>query len=248
MTRTLAAARARFAAVAATPEARLLAAVVALELFVVGSYVLLVPGAVTDVRYALYPFVWIDVGLWAVLRTSPPSGSPLARRLAGGLAVGYFLALALVTGLVGVSVDALPLAAVGAAGFLPLPDLAVAHASAHPTGLSVSMAAPGWGPRVAYVSHAFHLYFVPYRVVGYLSLAYLVYAAALDATRAAVPGVLGLATCLSCSFPLAAAVAGVAGGGAALTTAVSPVSVDLSTAAFVLAVALLSWRPSTGER
>ncbi|MDL5361071.1 hypothetical protein [Halalkalicoccus sp. NIPERK01] len=204
-------------------DVRLLGAVVAVEGLLVAAYFGLTPAEPTGLRYVLYPFVWIDVGLWAVLRTAPPTGSRRARWLALGVAAAYFLALAGVSGLIGVQVG---------------------HAHhVHAAGIHVRMGAPGWGPAVSYVSSTVHLTFVPYLVIGYLSLAYLVYAAVIEAVGAAVPGVIGLASCVGCAFPAVAGVAGVAGGSSVLTAAASSLSVDVSTAAFVLAIALLYWRP-----
>jgi hypothetical protein len=47
---------------------------------------------------------------------------------------------------------------------------------------------------------------------------------------------------------IASLVAGVAGGSSALTAAVYALSIDLSTVVFVIAVALLYWRPGFGAR
>ena len=70
------------------------------------------------------------------------------------------------------------------------------------------------------------------------------YATVLDAARSAVTGVLGLLSCVSCSWPVLASLAtGVAGGGSGLAAAVSTGSYGLSTVVFVATVALLYWRP-----
>ncbi|MFC7007612.1 DUF7546 family protein [Halalkalicoccus salilacus] len=111
-------------------------------------------------------------------------------------------------------------------------------------GFRVVMASPGWGPAVAYTASSAYLVVVPYLVIGYGSLAYLVYATVLKAAEAAVSGLLGLASCVGCAFPvIASLVAGLAGGSSALTAAVYAFSIDISTAVFVLAVGLLYWRP-----
>ncbi|MFB6206554.1 MAG: hypothetical protein ABEJ05_08535 [Haloglomus sp.] len=201
-----------------------LATLLAAELLALVGYFGLTSAAVTDPRYVLYPLVWITVGVWAVLRTSPPSASARARWVAGGVAAAYVLVLAFLTGLLAVYLSS------------------GGHSHSHIHGLQVTMTAPGWGPRVAYVTHAFHVYFVPFRVVGYLALGYLVYATLLDATSAALSGVIGVATCLSCAFPLVASVLGGLGG-AALYGGLATYSLDISTAAFLLAVGLLLWRP-----
>jgi len=206
----------------------------------------------TALRYVLYPFVWINVGVWAAWRVRPPDADPRTRRAAGAVAVAYFLVLAYTTGLLAIypavheHVSPFTLSGATAASLLPGLDwLAVPlHAGTAASGLSVTLASPGWGPRVAYVLPGVgHAYFVPYRVVGYLALSYLVYATALDAARAALSGVVGLGACLSCSFPIVGSLAaGVAGWSSALAT-VYAYSVDLSTAVFLLAVGLLLWRP-----
>jgi hypothetical protein len=238
------------------PEYRLLAVVVAVELVVTAGYFLLSPAELIRIRYAVYPFVWINAGLWAVLRIDSRSVSSTHRWLAGTVAGAYFLLLAFVTGLIGITTS-LPLLALGipggAVGVVDLFGGAIPplHASAHSVGWQVRMASPGWGPRIAYVAHEFYVYFIPYRVVGYLSLAYLVYAAVLDAGRSTLGGVVGVASCVGCSFPLVTALVGVVGGGsaAALTGTVTAYSMDLSTVAFLAAVALLSYRPTrSGSR
>lgn len=204
-------------------DIRLLGTIVAVEGLLVAAYFGLTPAEPTGLRYVLYPFVWIDVGLWAVLRTAPPQTTRRSRWLAIGVAAAYFLVLAVVSGLIGV------------------PSGHAYHV--HAAGIHVRLGAPGWGPAVSYVSSTVHLTFVPYLVIGYLSLAYLVYATVLEAASIAVSGVLGLASCIGCAFPAVAGVAGVAGGSAAVVGTASGLSIDLSTAAFVLAVALLYWRP-----
>ena len=233
-------------------EARVFVLVVAVELVAVTSYFLLTPAEILKIRYVLYPFVWIDVGLLAVLKSDIDSTDARYRRLAGVVAAAYFFLLMYVAGLVGVTVDLPRLTlstaglAVGGTVLTPLLDLVVPlHSQTHTTGIQVTMAAPGWGPRVALVTHSFYINLVPYRVVGYLALAYLVYGAVIDAARSAIPGVVGVASCIGCSFPLlASALVGLTGS-ATLVSTVFPLSVDLSTAAYVLAVGLLYWRPGS---
>ncbi|NHN49923.1 hypothetical protein G9464_20345 [Halostella sp. JP-L12] len=175
-----------------------------------------------NVAYAL---IWINVGAWAILRTDPPPASPRQRRIALGVAAGYFVLLAAVGGLV--SVGDL---------FSPV-DLPA-------TGPRIAWLIPGWGPAVTYVGDLVTVALLPYRVVGYLALAYLVYATVLDAAGAAVSGVLGLLSCVSCTWPVLASLAtGLLGGSSALALAVTTWSHELSTVVFVATVALLHWRP-----
>lgn len=202
------------------PAVRWLLVLVWFEALAVVGYLALTGATVQRVRYVLYPFVWINVGALAVLRVSPPSAGRRTRLAAGVVAALYFLALAALSGLVGLELGA--------------------HTHTHVHGLQVTMAAPGWGPRVGYAGSLVTLNFVPYRVVGYLAVTYLVYAALLDAATAALSGLLGVGACIGCAFSLAAGAAGGTGGvAAALATA----SVDLSTLAYVAAVALLVVRP-----
>lgn len=213
-----------------TEELRWLGLLVALEAVALIAYFGLVGGAVTDVRYVVYPFVWINAGIWAVARSTPPRAPSRHRWVAAAIGGAYFLVLAFITGLIGI--DALEHL------------LAGGHAHTHtvPPGLQVSMSPPGWGPRVALVSEGAYLYLVPYRVIGYLALSYLLYVTVLDAITVAVSAAVGLASCVGCAFPLFTELAaGV--GGVALVGTISALSVDLSTAVFVVAVGLLYWRP-----
>jgi len=201
--------------------ALLAAAVVALEALLVAGHAWTSPDRVTTLRYAVYPFVWIDAALLGMWVATPPRTTVRRGALAAGVAAAYFGVLALLTGLI----DVYP------PGAAPLAQ-----------GWQLSLGPPGWAPRVAYVSDQFYAYFVPYRVVGYLGLAYLVYVALLDAFRAALPAVVGVGSCVGCALPLVAPgfLGATAGAGATL----SGVTVDVSTAVFLLSVGLLAWRPA----
>ena len=212
-------------------EAQWIGAVVALEFWLLGLFFWVSPTEPTSVRYALYPFVWINVGLWVIVKATPPAAASRHRVVAVLVALAYFLVLAALSGLIGLQLD---------------DDHHHGHVV---SGLYTTMGAPGWGPAVAYVGETVHLSFVPYLVIGYLALAYLVYVAVLDATRAALSGVLGLASCVGCTLPVVGSlVAGVAGGSSAVTAAVYSLSIDISTVVFVLAAALLYWRPGFDSR
>jgi hypothetical protein len=204
------------------PEVRWLSALVVFEALAVVGYFALSSASVTSVRYVLYPFVWINVGVVAVVATTTPAASRRTKLLAGGVSLAYFLALAGLSGLVGLELGA--------------------HTHSHVHGLQFTMSTPGWGPRIGYAGSLLTATFVPFRVVGYLALSYLVYATVLDAAGAALSGVLGFASCLSCGLPivgsLAAGAIGAMGG-----AAVAAYSIDISTAVFVVAVGLLTLRP-----
>lgn len=216
----------------ATPRLRdpprgigVVAAAVAIELLLLGLYFGATPATVTRPRYVLYPFVWINAALWAVVRIRPRPATRRARLVGAAVAGGYFLLLANWSGLIGLTT----------VGHHPVPESSL--------GLTIGAGSPGW-ERVRFVTRLFYVSFVPYRVIGYLGLAYLAYAAVADATTAALSGALGLLSCLSCSFPIVASmVTSVYGGSLTLVSTVVAYSVDLSTAAFLLSVALLYWRP-----
>lgn len=172
-------------------------------------------------RYVLYPFVWINVGLWALWRTTPAPAPPRRRYLSGALAIGYFLVLAYVGGLVG-------------------------PATHHTVAPSLALGTPpGFSPALLYDGSLLKLTVIPYKLVGYLALAYLVYATIIDAAGSAITGVLGLFSCISCTWPIVAAlVTGTIGGGAAIASAVYAGGYDLSVAVFAVTVGLLYWRPT----
>ena len=174
------------------------------------------------VRYWLFPFVWINVGLWAILRTRPAPSAPRQRRIAAAIAVGYFGVLAYFGGVIGpAATDQISTLRVV---LLDLP--------------------PGWGPAILYDGTLVGVTLMPYKIVGYVALAYLVYATVLDAAGSVVGGVLGLFSCVSCTLPVVAGVlSGFVGGSTALVTAASGQSYALSTVVFVVTVALLAWRP-----
>jgi len=209
----------------------LMGIVLVLEGILLSTYFLATPAEVTQPRFVLYPFVWINVGLWAVFKIRVPTAPRRHRLLAAAVAGGYFLLLANWAGLLGLTTS----------GHHGVPAASL--------GLSIGAGSPGW-ERVRYITETFYVSFVPFRVIGYVCLAYLVYAAVLDVTSAAFSGALGLLSCLSCSFPiLASAATGIWGGSLTLMSADTLLAqnydhaLDLSTLAFLLSVALLYWRP-----
>ncbi|WP_424019125.1 DUF7546 family protein [Halorientalis pallida] len=195
------------------------------EVLLLGVYWLVSPSELTSiwaVRYWLYPFIWINVGLLAIFRTTPAPAPSRDRWLAGGIAVGYFAVLAYAGGIVG-------------------PASSMAGRSLRVTVLALP---PGWAPTLIYNGTYLSAALFPFKVVGYVALAYLVYATVLDATGSAVTGLLGLLSCVSCSWPVLASLAtGLLGSGSALAGAVYTQSYGLSTLVFVVTVGLLYWRP-----
>lgn len=176
-------------------------------------------------RNLVFPWLWIDVSLLVFLRSDPVTGSRRRRRAGLAVGVAYFLVLAAVGGVLG-------------QGHL-------LHGHTHATGFSVSLAPPpGWAPILFYSGPLVGLSLVPYKVAGYAALAYLVYARILEASGA-VGALVGLFSCVSCTWPvLGTVLAGVLGGGSAVVAVAAGQPYVASTVVFLSAVALLSWRPT----
>jgi len=220
--------RGRFAPSPAT--ARWGAVVLVWEFVLTAAYFTFTPATPTHLRYLVYPFVWIDLGLWSVLRVETHPGSERHRLLAGAVAAGYLVALLYVPGVFQ----------------FPIPHVRALPPA--PGRFQLLWAAPGWGPLLSYRSSLVVLNLVPFKLVGYASLAYLIYANVLVFTRSSLSGVLGLVTCVSCVSPVFTALAGLLGGGAAVVATATRFSVDLGTLAFVASVALLYWGATARTR
>ncbi|WP_396613164.1 hypothetical protein ACH9L7_07860 [Haloferax sp. S1W] len=187
-------------------------------------YLLFTEASVGAPRYAIYGVTWVGVGLWVLFDTTVTPASTATKRKAAAVALGYFALLAVAGGLITSPVP-------GGDG-----------------GLRVAFLPPGWGPALIYGGGVFNLVLMPARVIGYAALAYLVYDTVVEAAGAAVSGVVGLFSCISCSWPVIASFAtSVFGGGTAIAATVTVLSYDLSTAVFLITVVLLRWRPGFGK-
>jgi hypothetical protein len=187
----------------------------ALEALAVVGYFAVAPGDVGAVRYVIYPFVWINAGLWAVIRTSPETSGRTLRLLGIVVGVAYFLAVMAVPGKIGLGMAA-------------------------DVGVRVGWYVPGWGPLVALTSPWIRLFLVPFEVIGYAGLSYLVYANALRLARGTLSGGLGLITCVGCTVPVLAPLVGLLGGPASsLTTTAYAWSYDVGTLVFLATIGLL---------
>jgi hypothetical protein len=188
------------------------------------GYAVFSPAQFAPIRHGVYGLLWVFVGgaVLAVVDVAP--ASPSTKRRAALVAVGYFAVLAYAGGLV------IP---AGASG----------------VGVRVAYLPPGWGPALLYQGSVVNLVLMPARVVGYLALTYLVYATVIDAAQAAVSGVVGLLSCVSCTWPvLGSVLTGVFGAGSAVAAVAAAYSYDISTAVFLVTVALLAWRPNLVDR
>ena len=195
--------------------ARTLVALTVAEAVVIGAYFALADSEVLSLRYLAYPVVWTNAAVLAVAYAPIPRPTDRRTYTALAVAVGYFAVL-------------------GVAGGLA--------SAGHGSGLgsvTVSGAAPGWGPLVVVSGGVVHLALVPFKLVGYAGLAALAYAALARASRGVLGGALGLVTCVSCTGSVVAAVfAGVGGSSVVVSTAIAR-SYDLSTVVFLLAVGAL---------
>jgi hypothetical protein len=212
-------------------------AVLNAELLAVLIYLLVEPVTIDSWRFILYGFLWINAGLYAVVKTKPAAASTRTRRVALLVAAGYFLVLAVAGGILGPSHSS-PIASLLTDGHLH------SHSTATAGTVDLRLLPPGWGPALVYQGPWLMLILMPYKLVGYLSLAYLVYATVIDAAHTAVPGSLGLLSCVSCTWPVVGSfVASVFGSGSAVVAAATTWPYDISTVAFLATVALLLWRP-----
>ncbi|WP_336136816.1 DUF7546 family protein [Natronomonas amylolytica] len=191
------------------------------QLVSIVAYYALTTAEPTEPRYALYGLLWVNLGAAAIYATDPPQPPGFAtRRRAAALAAAYFGLLAVFGGIVSTG----------------LGDAA--------TGVRIAWLPPGWGPAFVYGGEYVVVAAMPAFLVGYAALAYLVYVTLLEAAGSAIAGVLGLFSCVSCTWPILAGIATSAFGGAGILGAAAlNAFYDLSTAVFVLTLGLLYWRP-----
>jgi len=190
-------------------------------LLALGLYVLVTPADLGSLRLVGYGLIWLTVSAWVLATTEPDPSSPSTRRRARVVAAGYFGLLLFAGGVVG--------AGIGEAA----------------TGFRIAWLPFGFGPAALYSGAVVTINLIPIYLVGYGALAYLVYDTVIEASGSAAAGLLGLFSCVSCSWPIIVSLASaVTGGSSILVASALQVSYGLSTAVFVLTAALLYWRPS----
>lgn len=192
-------------------------AVFLLEIYAVIAYFQLTGATPTaELRYLLYPLVWMTVAVWAILAVDLKSESQLRTVLASAIGIVYFLGLLWVPGNLGFGVPGSEFA------------------------LRTEMYSPGWGPLVVVSAPWLSLFLVPFEVIGYAGLSYLVIGNVLQLSRGTFSGALGLVTCVGCTVPVLVPLVGLLGGPAtSLTTTAYAYSYDIGTLLFVSTMALL---------
>lgn len=197
-----------------------------LQLLAAVVYGVVFDASPTSLHLFLIPFLWITVSVLAVWYTQPVSRGPRHRLFAFGVSFGYFLLFLVLTGSVGFS-----------------PSTVEPVTGVYGVGIEVDRSL-GWGPIAFYAGEWIGLRIIPYQLVGYLALSYLVYSAVLNVTQSATAGTLGLILCPGCA---AAVIAPVFGSIAGLSSAIAlfiRYTYEISTILFVVAMALLYWQPS----
>ena len=198
-------------------------AVVAVEVLLVVGYLGLTRTGVTAPRYVIYPFVWINVGLWAIVAATPVVGNRRHRLVAGAVAIAYFVLLLSISGNLTLGVFAAPYA-------------------------NIMWATPGWGPVLNGVVPGLEFHLIPFEVIGYAGLTYLFYANALEISRGLLSGALGLVTCVSCSIPIWGPILGLNGGPAAgFTDVMTDLSYDIGTVIFLVTIVVLYYSQRTAR-
>jgi hypothetical protein len=189
------------------------------ELALVLLYFAISSSVPTDPVFLAYPFVWINAALWGVSRVGLPDASRRQYALAAAVGAAYFLLLGGVGGLY------------------------MFHGA--DLGARIAWLSPGWGPALLYSGSALTVSLLPFKVIGYAALAYLVAVTVLDAARTGLAGLLGVFSCVSCTWPVAATLfTGVFGGASAVASVAQNEPYALSTVVFVSSVLLLAWRPA----
>ena len=191
------------------------------QLLAVFAYVTLTDNVVRSYQFTLFGLIWVNVGVWVLTNIDVGPVNASVRKRAIAIAASYFGLLAIAGGLISFGVG----------------DAA--------TGARIGMLPPGWGPAALYSGYYINITLMPAYVIGYIALAYLVYAAVIDTAASAKAAVIGLFTCVSCSWPIIAIVASsLFGGGSVLAASALELSYELSTGVFLLTVGLLYWRPT----
>lgn len=201
-------------------------ALVALQVLVAVLYGLVFGTSLLSLHIFLLPFVWTTVSAVTLWYTEPVSRGSKPTAFAGAVAVGYLSLFLWLSGTIGFTPSQLE-PVTGPLGF------------GFDAGRSF-----GWGPILYYSGEWVGARIIPYQLIGYLSLSYMVYLAVLDVTRSASAGTIGLVLCPGCAAAaFVPAFGGIAGVSAALSVFLQ-FSYEIATVMFVVAMGWLYYQPS----
>ena len=188
----------------------------AFALLVVGTatvaYLTRVDPTLTGYGTLIYPAVWIAVSLGSAVWIGRTVDARPRRLLGTVIGSGYTLLLFWLTGLLRIQ--------------------------AGPSSLQIHPAIPGWGPILRYGVGSIHVTLVPFKLVTYLALGYVLSVLVASQRGSLRPAILGLVSCVSCTAPLLIALAGISGGLQAATV-VASAGYDIATLALVVTCGLL---------
>lgn len=210
---------ARAVALSTSREALLTATVLLAQIVAVLAYLGVTGTQVLSLRETLYPVAWITISVYFVAylwRYGPDIRSSTVALAAG---VGYFLLLALLSGIVWPGHQLLGHGMGGA-------------------DVTVFWRSPGWGPTASYSSSIVQGTIIPFKLVAYSALAYGIAAAVAASSRGALAGFVGMFSCVGCMLPIIGAVAGLFGGSGAVASTING-NYDIGTAVFAITVLVL---------
>jgi hypothetical protein len=201
-------------------------ALIGIQLLLAVIYGTLFGSSLLSFHIFLLPFIWTTVSVVTVWYTDSVSRGWRPTAVAGAVAVGYLSLFLWLSGTI---------------GFTP----SQVEPITGPLGFGIEAGRSlGWGPVIYYSGEWIGARIIPYQLIGYLALSYLVYVTVLDATRSASAGTLGLILCPGCA---AAALVPLFGGIAGLSAALSfflQYSYEIATVMFVVAMGWLYYQPS----
>lgn len=209
----------RVTAVMSNPRFTIWAAILNVEVLLLFVYYSVMPASPTNLVQLAYPWIWINASIWAATRVDFAPTNIRTRSLAIAIGLGYFLVLAYFGGLY--------------------------QFAGQGTGFRIAWAPPGWGPVPFYATESFTLALLPFKVVGFIALSYLVSVTVVDAAASGLAGFVGLFSCVSCTWPLLATVfTGIFGSASAAASVISNEPYGASTVVFLASIGLLVWRPT----
>lgn len=201
------------------PRVTIWAAILNAEVILLVWYYSLMPAVPTDLLTLAYPWLWINASIWAISRVGFTPSSTRHRNIALAIGLGYFLVLGHFGGLYNFTGSGL--------------------------GFRIAMLPPGWGPVPIYSAASFTVALLPFKLIGFATLAYLVAGTVADAATSGLAGFVGLFSCVSCTWPLLATIlTGIFGTASAAASVVTGQPYGASTVVFLASVGMLVWRPT----